>query len=324
MVREKERRLEQIDAEPPVEGAGRSLVRLLDVARPHGAPDAAVFASLSDAIVRGRSELPPAVADGFSPTRAAQSRSAAVLSLDAGVSGGLLPQDGEPQCQPGFRRGHRQSAVGHAARRQSGNAAQTTRESVRRDNTLIKRFIRDAGIYRFQGGGHVNRYQLFVERAMALVEGAAGASAWCCPRGIATDHTSAPLRRRLLEQHDVDTLVGFDNRQAIFPIHRSVRFVLLHRDGRRVDTRRSIAASASTIRGVLDSLPDCRNGAGAYPITLTSALIARVGGDGPDHSGSCARRCDLTDRRADRQPVSATVGRRRLGRAVRAGAERHR
>jgi hypothetical protein len=47
------------------------------------------------------------------------------------------------------------------------------------------------------------------------------------PFGLASDHGSASLRRAVLSQSAVDELVGFENRKAIFPIHRSVRFLLL-------------------------------------------------------------------------------------------------
>ena len=47
------------------------------------------------------------------------------------------------------------------------------------------------------------------------------------PSGLQSDVGSAGLRRALLDRARVDTWVTFDNRRAIFPIHRSVRFLLL-------------------------------------------------------------------------------------------------
>ena len=47
------------------------------------------------------------------------------------------------------------------------------------------------------------------------------------PSGVVTDAGAAPLRRHLFDRADVDTVTGLDNRGGIFPIHRSVRFVLL-------------------------------------------------------------------------------------------------
>jgi hypothetical protein len=47
------------------------------------------------------------------------------------------------------------------------------------------------------------------------------------PSGFVTDAGAAPLRRYLFDRAEVDTITGLDNREAIFPIHRSTRFVLL-------------------------------------------------------------------------------------------------
>ena len=41
------------------------------------------------------------------------------------------------------------------------------------------------------------------------------------------DAGSASLRRLLLTRCDVDALVGFENHRGVFPIHRSIRFVLV-------------------------------------------------------------------------------------------------
>ena len=47
------------------------------------------------------------------------------------------------------------------------------------------------------------------------------------PSGFVSDAGAAPLRRHLFDRADVDAITGLDNREAIFPIHRSTRFVLL-------------------------------------------------------------------------------------------------
>jgi len=47
------------------------------------------------------------------------------------------------------------------------------------------------------------------------------------PSGLATDHGSRSIRRRLLTECDVDAIVGIDNHRGVFPIHRSVRFLLV-------------------------------------------------------------------------------------------------
>jgi hypothetical protein len=95
-----------------------------------------------------------------------------------------------------------------------------------RDAGALSRFVREAGLYRSAGDAHVNCYQLFVERTLALLK-RGGRFGLVLPWGIAADHGGARLRRRLLESCDLDTLVSFENNRAIFPIHRSTRFALL-------------------------------------------------------------------------------------------------
>lgn len=100
------------------------------------------------------------------------------------------------------------------------------RASSRSTTARELRFYRDSGSYRLQGSGHANRYQLFLERALSLVRGG-GRVGMILPSGIATDHGSTALRRHLFDRTAIDTWLGFDNKRRIFPIHRSMRFVLL-------------------------------------------------------------------------------------------------
>jgi hypothetical protein len=102
----------------------------------------------------------------------------------------------------------------------------TERDHCRSQTATSMRFFRSSGVYSQQGRGHTNRYQLFVERALQLVK-PGGRIGLLLPSGIATDHGSASLRRQLLDRTTIDSWIGFDNRRRIFPIHRSVRFVLL-------------------------------------------------------------------------------------------------
>jgi hypothetical protein len=99
------------------------------------------------------------------------------------------------------------------------------RTAAKTATTAALRFFRSAGAYRYQGHGHANRYQLFLERALQLAK-PGGRIGLILPSGIATDHGSAPLRRYLLDRTAIDTWLGFDNRRRIFPIHRSMRFVV--------------------------------------------------------------------------------------------------
>jgi hypothetical protein len=115
-------------------------------------------------------------------------------------------------------------------------------------------FSRESGCYRLQGEGHANLYQLFAERMLQLVRpgGRLGA---VMPAGLTADHGCARLREALIERCRIDSLVGFENREAIFPIHRGFRFVVLtadaHRSGDALCTRFAMRSASS-----LDDVPD--------------------------------------------------------------------
>jgi len=102
----------------------------------------------------------------------------------------------------------------------------TERGANRQRAAPLRRFFRSSGIYTAQSPGHANRYQLFLERTFQLTR-PGGRFGLILPSGIATDHGSAPLRRRLFDRCALDTWIGLDNKAGIFPIHRSVRFVVL-------------------------------------------------------------------------------------------------
>lgn len=109
-------------------------------------------------------------------------------------------------------------------RADSGSAIE--RDGLRSTTRAALRFCRMSRAYRHQGSGHPNRYQLFLERALRLTK-PGGRVGLLLPSGIATDHGSATLRRHLFDRTSIDTWLGFDNKHRIFPIHRSMRFVVL-------------------------------------------------------------------------------------------------
>jgi hypothetical protein len=108
----------------------------------------------------------------------------------------------------------------------SDTGSDARRAGERAGNRHRLRFFRAAGVYAAQGGGHPNQYQLFVERALQLLK-PGGRIGLIVPSGLATDHGSAPLRRALFDATRIERLYGFTNRDAIFPIHRDVRFLLM-------------------------------------------------------------------------------------------------
>ena len=90
----------------------------------------------------------------------------------------------------------------------------------------ITRFSRDSGCYRLQSDGHANLHQLFTERVLQLLT-PHGRLGLLVPSGLVADHGCVHLRRELLERCAIDDVLSFDNRDAIFPIHRGIKFLLL-------------------------------------------------------------------------------------------------
>lgn len=131
--------------------------------------------------------------------------------------------DGSPLARPGF-----DAILGNPPwemlRGDAGDAP--ARERKADAGARLTKFARGSGIYRLQGTGHANLYQMFVERALALLrEG--GRLGFVLPSGFATDHGCAALRRHVLDATAIDSFVGVENREALFPIHRALKFVLL-------------------------------------------------------------------------------------------------
>ncbi|HEX7138066.1 MAG TPA: hypothetical protein VF219_09480, partial [Vicinamibacterales bacterium] len=138
------------------------------------------------------------------------------------------------------------------------------------------RFTRDSGVYSAQSAGQANCYQLFLERTLDLVR-AGGRFGLVLPGGLATDLGSALLRRQLLTRSDVDGIVGLDNIHRIFPIHRSVRFLLLTATAGAPTTRlpcRFGVESTSTLETIGDE-PD----RAAFPVQLSRSTLERLSGD---------------------------------------------
>jgi hypothetical protein len=262
VVREKERRLDRLR-----KGARWKSVADLWCASwmwpdPRKAPDAAIFASLADKLMTGRCELPDKISEPFL-------RDADRISAAHGFFHWML-EFPEVYFDDG---GHALADGGFDA--VLGNPPW----DMLRSGGTEKTFFRRAGVYRHQGGGHINRYQMFVERALALTK-RGGRIGLVLPAGFATDHTSAPLRRTLLSRASVDTISGFDNRHAIFPIHRSVRFLIctstVGQATQHIACRFGIDDPAE-----LETIPDSgdRPAVRSHPIALTPSFLTALSGD---------------------------------------------
>lgn len=169
----------------------------------------------------------------------------------------------------------------------------------------LRRFASSSGLYLAQSRGHSNAYQLFVERALTLLR-PGGRLGVLVPSGLLTDAGSGPLRRMLVERHRFESAAVFDNRRAIFPIHRGLRFAA-------VTAVHSGTTDAVRCRFGLDSAEqsavlDPASGAG-FTVALTPALLRALGaGDLAFPDLPTAIDAALVERLAMRHPPLAAPG----------------
>jgi hypothetical protein len=151
----------------------------------------------------------------------------------------------------------------------------TARAASKEAATRLTAFARGSGIYTVQGSGHANLYQLFLERMMSLVR-RGGRFGVILPSGLAIDHGAAALRRALLDRTGIDTLVSFENRDGLFPIHRGLKFLLL---STTVGTETSVLPCRFGLRRpeLLDELPE--RGRDPASVPLPRALVQRLDPD---------------------------------------------
>lgn len=159
-------------------------------------------------------------------------------------------------------------------------AADARRRSDRHHRPLARsltQFVRESGLYRSCGRGHVNLFQPFVERTLDLVK-PGGRLGLVLPWSVATDDGNAALRRRLLDDTSVDAIVGIENTRGMFPIHRGLRFAAITATaGRRTDTVRMRCGVSS--EEVLDALPASNVEVDdAFPICVDRADLSAIGG----------------------------------------------
>ncbi|MFH1912442.1 MAG: hypothetical protein ABIK91_10565, partial [Pseudomonadota bacterium] len=86
-------------------------------------------------------------------------------------------------------------------------------------------YVRQPSAYRALGKGDINTYKLFLERFYALLK-AGGHLGIVTPSGLYTDQGCQPLRELFFNESRIVCLYGFENRRAIFNIHRSYKFIL--------------------------------------------------------------------------------------------------
>ena len=77
--------------------------------------------------------------------------------------------------------------------------------------------------FRHQGSADVNLYKLFLEAAHTLLK-PVGRMGFVVPSGLYSDNGTGALRRLFVEHCRWEWLFGIENREGIFPIHRSYKF----------------------------------------------------------------------------------------------------
>ena len=179
---------------------------------------------------------------------------------------------GEPQTSPGF-----DAVVGNPPwemlRGDRGDV--DTRGSARTAAARLTDFARGSGIYAAQGDGHVNLYQLFLERSLALLRDG-GRLGVVLPSGLATDRGAARLRRALLDRTRIDSLVSLENREGMFPVHRSLRFLLLAATRGERTTAIPCRFGIRTA-DILDRLPE--RGPDPEAVALARPLLEQLSGE---------------------------------------------
>ncbi len=280
-VREKERLLHRIDRGGPL-ARWKQVADLWcapwfpggeagSVPQMRAAQRAGVFSALADALLGREAILPEHVAKPLLDEVSAAAARERFFHWTLEFPEVFYTPAGAPLAAPGFDaivgnppwemlRGDRGSVE---ARRQSGAAA-----------SRLTDFARGSGVYGLQGTGHANLYQLFLERALSLVRDG-GRVGLVLPSGVGTDHGCAALRRHLFDRTRVDTMIGVENRDGIFPIHRGLKFLLLTTTlGGRTDplSLRCGVRSAD----VFDELSDV--GADPQAVAVPRELLERVSG----------------------------------------------
>jgi hypothetical protein len=236
-------------------------------------PPATVFGELLDGVFQRHGVLPPHVSRRWADRIGTIAERRRFLHWTLEFPEVFFDSEGRPRPNAGF-----DAIVGNPPwdmiRGDSGEGA--LRGERREDARQLTRFVRDSGIYQVELRAHPNRYQLFLERALQLAKHG-GRIGLVLPGGLATDTGAAPLRRHLFDRAAVDTIVGLDNRAGIFPIHRSVRFILLTastgQPTTRIACRFGIADAAQ-----LDAIGDDACSTLSFPLTLTPEFLSRVSG----------------------------------------------
>ena len=95
---------------------------------------------------------------------------------------------------------------------------------AQRDAEAMSRFVRLSGRFRYSATGDIDYYPLFAENCMSCSKDAWGL---VLPTGIAISDNCKTFFSKLVEENRLISLYDFENREALFDIHRMFKFCLL-------------------------------------------------------------------------------------------------
>jgi N-6 DNA Methylase/Eco57I restriction-modification methylase len=229
------------------------------------------FLPLSDFILSGRSALPSRLAQRYLELAAGAAGAHRFFHWELEFPEVFFDASGRRRPLAGF-----DAVIGNppweALRGDAGSGDDRTR--ARSSARALTTFARASGCYALEGEGHVNLYQLFAERMLQLVR-PGGRIGLVAPSGLIADSGSAPLRGVLLERCRVDSLLSFENSEALFPIHRGLRFVLMTASmgGSQSELPCRLGLRSASL---LDRVPD--EGPPPEAVLLPVSLIRRMSG----------------------------------------------
>jgi hypothetical protein len=232
-------------------------------------PDRQLFGELVTQILGGRSQLSARITTPILEHANDVAERHRFLHWPLAFPEVFCGEDGSPVPDGGF-----DAVIGNPpwdmVRGDSGS--EESRRGRRTDARRLIDFVRESGVYKVETRAHANQYQLFVERALQLVR-PGGRIGLVLPSGIASDAGAAPLRRYLFDCAAVDEITGLDNREAIFPIHRGVRFVLM--TGATGTSTSAVRCRFGISRAEVLELGEADD---SERVTLTRAFVARLSG----------------------------------------------
>ena len=111
--------------------------------------------------------------------------------------------------------------------REQGDPLAAEFDDAKAQSESLGRMVRSCGDYPLLGGGDINLYSLFVERAMSLIK-PDGFVGLLTPSGICADKTAAPFFKSVSTTGRAGCLFDFENKKIFFKdIHASFKFCVL-------------------------------------------------------------------------------------------------